>query len=73
MLNEKVVELEQVIGILGEMFGVVCQVFFEVYGCIVMLIVSVQYLGCDEFLVCMFEEFKGFLNIDELEELWILL
>jgi biopolymer transport protein ExbB len=69
-LAEKEVELDNALGTLGEMFGVVRQAASEAYGRISTSIVSAQFAGRGEFLKNMSEESKGIPNIVELENLW---
>jgi biopolymer transport protein ExbB len=72
-LVEKEVELENALGTLGEMFGVVRQASAEAYGRISTSIVSAEYPGRAEFLREMSEESTGIPNIKELEDLWFAL
>lgn len=72
-LANKEVELENAVGTLGEMFGVVRSASAEAYGRISTSIVSAQYPGRTELLEKMSNESKGLPNISELEELWFAL
>ncbi len=72
-LAEKAIELDQAVGTLGEMFGVVRQASSEAFGRISTSIVSAQFPGRDAFLARMAEESKGLPNIRELEDLWFAL
>lgn len=72
-LNEKAAELDQALGTLGEMFGVVRQASSEAYGRISTSIVSAEYPGRGAFLAEMASESKGLPNIQELEDLWFAL
>lgn len=72
-LAEKATELDQAIGTLGEMFGVVRQASAEAYGRISTSIVSAEYPGRGAFLQRMSEEAKGLPDIKELEDLWFAL
>jgi biopolymer transport protein ExbB len=73
MLALKEQELDQAIGTLGEMFGVVRQASAESYGRISTSIVSAEFPGRGEFLRRMSEESKGLPDIKELEDLWFAL
>ncbi|MBE1299145.1 MAG: MotA/TolQ/ExbB proton channel family protein [Alteromonadaceae bacterium] len=72
-LANKEVELEQAVGNLGEMFGVVRSASAEAYGRIATSIVSAEYPGRGEFLERMSNEAKGLPDIKELEDLWFAL
>lgn len=72
-LANKEVELQNAVGTLGEMFGVVRQASAEAYGRISTSIVSAQYPGRADFLERMSNESKGLPNIKELEDLWFAL
>jgi biopolymer transport protein ExbB len=72
-LQQKETELDQAVGTLGEMFGVVRSASAEAYGRISTSIVSAQYPGRAEFLERMSNEAKGLPNIKELEDLWFAL
>ena len=73
VLANKEQELENAVGTLGEMFGVVRSAAAEAYGRISTSIVSAQYPGRTELLEKMSNEAKGLPNIAELEELWFAL
>ncbi|XOV79068.1 MAG: MotA/TolQ/ExbB proton channel family protein [Aestuariibacter sp.] len=72
-LVNKEQELDNAVGTLGEMFGVVRSASAEAFGRISTSIVSAQYPGRGEFLERMSNESKGLPNIQELEELWFAL
>lgn len=72
-LANKEVELENALGTLGEMFGVVRQVSSEAYGRISTSIVSAQYAGRGDFLRELSEESRELPRIPDLEELWFAL
>lgn len=72
-LANKEQELDNAVGTLGEMFGVVRSASAEAYGRISTSIVSAQYPGRGEFLERMSNESKGLPSIEELEELWFAL
>lgn len=72
-LANKEVELQNAVGTLGEMFGVVRQASAEAYGRISTSIVSAEYPGRADFLERMSNESKGLPNIKELEDLWFAL
>jgi biopolymer transport protein ExbB len=69
-LVEKEQELDNAVGTLGEMFGVVRSSASDAYGRIATSIVSAQYPGRTELLEKMSNESKGLPNIAELEEMW---
>lgn len=72
-LVNKEVELDNAVGTLGEMFGVVRSSAAEAYGRIATSIVSAQYPGRTELLEKMSNESKGLPDIAELEEMWFAL
>ncbi|MCC2605524.1 MotA/TolQ/ExbB proton channel family protein [Planctobacterium marinum] len=72
-LANKEVELDNAVGTLGEMFGVVRSAASEAYGRISTSIVSAQYPGRTELLEKLSNESKGLPNINELEEMWFAL
>jgi biopolymer transport protein ExbB len=72
-LSEKAVELDNSLGTLGEMFGVVRQASSEAYGRISSSIISAEFPGRGEFLQAMSEETAGLPNIKQLEDLWFAL
>lgn len=72
-LAEKEVELENALGTLGEMFGVVRQVSAEAYGRISTSIVSAEHAGRADFLRELSEESRELPKIPDLEELWFAL
>jgi len=72
-LANKEVELENAVGTLGEMFGVVRSSAAEAYGRITTSIVSAQYPGRTALLEKMSNESKGLPDIAELEEMWFAL
>nr|WP_242698703.1 MotA/TolQ/ExbB proton channel family protein [Alteromonas sp. 5E99-2] len=72
-LTEKATELDQALGTLGEMFGVVRQASSEAYGRISTSIVSAEYKGRGDFLAEMASESKGLPKLKELEDLWFAL
>lgn len=72
-LQQKEVELDNAVGTLGEMFGVVRSASAEAFGRISTSIVSAQFPGRAEFLERMSNESKGLPDIKELEDLWFAL
>lgn len=72
-LANKEVELDNAVGTLGEMFGVVRSAASEAYGRISTSIVSAQYPGRTDLLEKLSNESKGLPNINELEEMWFAL
>lgn len=72
-LTEKATELEQALGTLGEMFGVVRQASSEAYGLVSNSIVSAEFPGRGEFLANMASESRGLPKLNELEDLWFAL
>ncbi len=72
-LVNKEQELEQAVGNLGEMFGVVRSASAEAFGRISTSIVSAEFPGRGEFLERMSNEAKGLPDIKELEDLWFAL
>lgn len=72
-LANKETELQNSLGTLGEMFGVVRQASAESFGRISTSIVSAEFPGRADFLKDMSEESKGLPNISELEDLWFAL
>lgn len=72
-LANKEVELDNAVGTLGEMFGVVRSAAAEAYGNISTSIVSAEYPGRTDLLEKLSNESKGLPNIQELEEMWFAL
>jgi biopolymer transport protein ExbB len=72
-LANKEVELENAVGTLGEMFGVVRSAAAEAFGRISTSIVSAQYPDRTELLEKLSNESKGLPNIGELEDMWFAL
>lgn len=72
-LANKEVELDNAVGTLGEMFGVVRSSAAEAYGRITTSIVSAQYPDRTTLLEKMSNESKGLPDIGELEEMWFAL